>query len=244
MTIRITKLRLGALLAALALLIPSTAWATHVFTDVNDGAFYAASAEWAKTNNITTGSPAGSSTFKPLDGVTRGESVTFLKRYHDNVVQPKIDANTTAIAANTTALAANASPIVSRFVYGGASVDSAVTLSSWKNERDLATFTKASSGTNIMLNVSGMGDTIGPGSFCQWQIRVDGATDAGGTGPSVSALDGGTAVQYFSGAWTIDALFSGLSAGPHTVQLWLRGNATSCIINNGNFIHTVLVTEF
>jgi len=97
MTIRITKLRFGALLAALALIIPSTAWATHVFTDVNDGAFYAAPAEWAKTNGITTGSPAGSSTFKPLDPVTRGESVTFLKRYHDNVVQPQIDTNAAAI---------------------------------------------------------------------------------------------------------------------------------------------------
>ncbi len=104
MTIRITKLRFGALLAALALIIPSTAWATHVFTDVNDGAFYAAPAEWAKTNNITTGSPAGSSTFKPLDPVTRGESVTFLKRYHDNVVDPAFTATTAAIAANTAAI--------------------------------------------------------------------------------------------------------------------------------------------
>jgi len=67
MTIRITKLRFDALLAALALIIPSTAWATHVFTDVNDGAFYAAPAEWAKTSNITTGSPAGSATSKPLE---------------------------------------------------------------------------------------------------------------------------------------------------------------------------------
>jgi len=107
MTIRITKLRLGALLAALALLIPSTAWATHVFTDVVDGAFYAAPAEWAKTNNITTGSPAGSSTFKPLDPVTRGESVTFLKRYHDNLVQPEIDTNTAGIATNTAGIATN-----------------------------------------------------------------------------------------------------------------------------------------
>ncbi|RMH78432.1 MAG: hypothetical protein D6683_07615, partial [Actinomyces sp.] len=39
---------------------------------------------------ITTGSPAGSRTFKPEDPVTRGESVTFLKRYDDNVVQPAL----------------------------------------------------------------------------------------------------------------------------------------------------------
>jgi len=97
MTIRISKLRFGALILAFALLAPSAAWATHVFVDVADGAFYAVPAEWAKTNNITTGSPSGSTTFKPLDDVTRGEAVTFLKRYHDNVVQPALDANTAAI---------------------------------------------------------------------------------------------------------------------------------------------------
>ena len=42
----------------------------------------------SKDNNITTGSPAGSKTFKPDDPVTRGESVTFLNRYDTNVVQP------------------------------------------------------------------------------------------------------------------------------------------------------------
>jgi len=70
----------------------------HVFVDVAYSAFYAASAEWAKTNNITTGSHAGSNTFKPLDGVTRGESVTFLKRY-DDIVQPALAAQPTDLWA-------------------------------------------------------------------------------------------------------------------------------------------------
>ncbi len=107
MTIKITKLRLGAAMLALAMLVPATAWATHVFSDVVDGAFYASSTEWAKTNNITTGSPAGSSTFKPLDGVTRGESVTFLKRYDDNIVQPALTTLTGTAAANSAAIVGN-----------------------------------------------------------------------------------------------------------------------------------------
>jgi len=111
LTIEITKFRFGAFLLTIALLIPSTAWAAHVFSDVVDGAFYAVPAEWAKTNNITTGSPAGSSTFRPDDLATRGESVTFLKRYHDNVASPAISANTTDIATNTTGVATNATAI-------------------------------------------------------------------------------------------------------------------------------------
>jgi len=46
------------------------------------------------------------------------------------------------------------------------------------------------------------------------------------------------------GQWTIDGLFTGLSSGSHTVELWLTGDAASCADNLGNFGNTVLVTEF
>ncbi|RMH78398.1 MAG: hypothetical protein D6683_07640, partial [Actinomyces sp.] len=63
---------------------------------------------------ITTGSPAGSRTFKPEDPVTRGESVTFLKRYDDNIVQPgladKADAADTYTKAEVDAAIAAAGP--------------------------------------------------------------------------------------------------------------------------------------
>ncbi len=87
----ITKRRIFAVLTAVLILIPSVALAASRFVDVANGKFYEAAVNWADSNNITTGSPAGSDTFKPDDPVTRGESVTFLKRYHDNVVQPSID---------------------------------------------------------------------------------------------------------------------------------------------------------
>lgn len=82
--IEITKTRVAAAVAAGVMLAPATALANHVFDDVDDGAFYADPVEWAFDNGITTGKTA--STFAPLDSVTRGESVTFLQRYHDNVV--------------------------------------------------------------------------------------------------------------------------------------------------------------
>lgn len=88
MTIRLTKVRLALAVAAVVALVPATAVATHVFTDVDDSRFFAAAVEWASENGITTGTTA--TTFEPDRGVTRGETVTFLKRYDDNVVQPAL----------------------------------------------------------------------------------------------------------------------------------------------------------
>ena len=90
MTVTVKKLHLAIAVLAAALIAPATAVATHIMNDVPDGAFYADPVEWAFNNEITTGSPAGSGNFKPLDPVTRGESVTFLNRYDTNIVQPAI----------------------------------------------------------------------------------------------------------------------------------------------------------
>lgn len=79
---RVTKTRIAAAIAACALAVPATA--TALFDDVPGGAFYADSVAWAADNNITTGKTA--TTFAPDAAVTRGEVVTFLKRYNDNVV--------------------------------------------------------------------------------------------------------------------------------------------------------------
>jgi hypothetical protein len=88
MTITIRKLHLAIAVLAVALIAPATAFAAHVFTDVPDDAFYADPVEWAFENDITTGKSPTS--FAPLDNVTRGESVTFLKRYNDNIVEPAV----------------------------------------------------------------------------------------------------------------------------------------------------------
>ena len=90
MTFTITKTKFAIALVVVAMLVPATAMATHVFDDVPDDKFYAVPVEWAFDNGITTGkSPT---TFAPDDNVTRGESVTFLKRYNDNLVEPALDA--------------------------------------------------------------------------------------------------------------------------------------------------------
>ncbi len=83
---RFTKVRFGALIIALALVVPGLAVAVSPFVDVVPGAFYEAPVNWAFSNGITTGTDA--THFNPDGAVTRGQSVTFLKRYDDFIVQP------------------------------------------------------------------------------------------------------------------------------------------------------------
>jgi hypothetical protein len=93
----ITKTKLAIALAAMALLAPAAAFATHSFSDVPDGQFYTEAVEWAKTNGMTTGCGDGT-TFCTNDPVTRAENITFAKRYDDFVVQPALTALTSDIA--------------------------------------------------------------------------------------------------------------------------------------------------
>jgi hypothetical protein len=95
MTITLTKAKLAIVVVVLTLLIPATAFATHVFTDVPDDRFYSDAVEWALSNGVTTGTTA--TTFEPDAVVTRGQSVTFAKRYDDNVVQPRLASLETAL---------------------------------------------------------------------------------------------------------------------------------------------------
>ena len=76
------------LIAAVALMIPTAALGHHVFDDVDDGRFYADPVEWAFDNAITTGT--SDTMFSPERDVTRGEVVTFLFRYHENLVADAI----------------------------------------------------------------------------------------------------------------------------------------------------------
>jgi hypothetical protein len=79
--VRSLKVVLAGVIVGVVLAGGATALATHVFDDVPDDKFYAEPVEWAAANGITTGkSPT---VFDPDASVTRGESVTFLKRFND-----------------------------------------------------------------------------------------------------------------------------------------------------------------
>lgn len=96
MTIIISKTKLALGVLAMVLIGATVVAAgdnDNPFTDVpdvgSDGEkFYSAPVEWLWDNGLTTGSPAGSETFKPLDTLTRGEYATFNYRYDANIIQP------------------------------------------------------------------------------------------------------------------------------------------------------------
>ena len=99
---RLKRNRSLAGFVAVAVLVPSVVLAEHAWPDVPDGKFYAEAVLWAQTNGMTTGCEGGTG-FCPERGVTRGENITFAKRYDDLVVQPALNDIDTAIDANTTA---------------------------------------------------------------------------------------------------------------------------------------------
>ena len=104
MSVTITKLHLAIAVVAVALIAPTTAAvAFHVFDDVSDDRFFSDAVEWAAANGITTGTSA--TTFEPDANVTRGQNVTFAKRYDDNIVQPALATLATDTATNTSSIA-------------------------------------------------------------------------------------------------------------------------------------------
>ena len=113
--------------------------------------------------------------------------------------------------------------------------------------RTIGTFTKAQAASVVKLTWTSHGIVGGgPGaSFCDFQLRVDGLGEGGLAGDSAA----GRAIMYtMTGIPTaapisVSAVFSGVAVGPSDVQIFLRGNATSCELNFGFFPQLVIVEE-
>ena len=85
----------GALVAT-----PIAVYATHVFTDVSDSAFYSNSVTWMKDNGITVGcNPPANTKYCPNDNLTRGEMAGLMKRLSENKI---VDTATAVNATNAT----------------------------------------------------------------------------------------------------------------------------------------------
>ena len=125
----VSKAKLMMAVLVVALVVPATAFAAHSWPDVPDDKFYTESVAWAKANGMTTGCDGGTN-FCPERGVTRGENITYAKRYDDIVAQPAFltlgaaaDAAQADADANAAAIADKAA---SADVYTQAEVDAIV----------------------------------------------------------------------------------------------------------------------
>ncbi len=216
LTIRLTKLRFAVGIAGSALIGAASAVAAGTFTDVPTDAFYHDASEWAKTNDITTGSPAGSDTFKPEDPVKRGESVVFLNRYDTNIVQPALaalQADTTAdtldgLHANDLVRAAQVSDSTGVNEWNGSTLDHDLTLTAPVAGALLVTST-TTVGRALGETATGPGEVYGT-------LRIDGAdvTDFIGTSKPIDFdLTGFTTED---GSVVMHHLIP-VSAGSHTI---------------------------
>lgn len=110
--------------------------------------------------------------------------------------------------------------------------------------RDLGTFTKRHPASSVTLLWSTHVDALGePGTFCDFQLRVDGKPDSdrdGGGGRAVVYVAAG---EQGSSAVSVSTLFSRVGPGSHTVGVFVRGSARECLENYGNFPRSVLVEE-
>lgn len=93
--IHITISRRAALILAVALLlvVPATAGATHIFSDVEDTNTHATGIEWVADVGVTTGCGDGS-TYCPDGLVNRAQMATFMHRLSGNVdgIEPSVNA--------------------------------------------------------------------------------------------------------------------------------------------------------
>ncbi|MEO0492603.1 MAG: hypothetical protein AAF081_04220 [Actinomycetota bacterium] len=89
MNLRRFSLKTAAAGLALAVGIPAMAMAANPFEDVLDGQWYTEPVDWAYNEGITTGKTP--TTFNGWDDTNRYEVVTFVHRYHENIVAPGLD---------------------------------------------------------------------------------------------------------------------------------------------------------
>ncbi len=111
--------------------------------------------------------------------------------------------------------------------------------------RSIGAFAKRHPDTALLLTWSTHVDATGdPGTFCDFQLRVDGRTDAeaeGGGARAVVYVPPG--VQGGSSAVSVSAFFPRVGSGSHTAGVFVRGTARGCQENYGNFPRSLLVEE-
>lgn len=150
-----------------------------------------------------------------------------------------------AIAADGTVTcqvdSVGAAPIVTVLRINSSGSTAAPSLTSAALYRTVGTFTKAAASSIIQVALT---DHVKNGgiasSFCQWELRIDNLPPAG-----VAFPDGYGSVQYGTGDSLMSQtnVFTGLSAGSHTLQIFLRGSSSACSDNAGTFDMPTFITE-
>jgi hypothetical protein len=141
-------------------------------------------------------------------------------------------------------LVANAfAPVKTVLSYSGSDSDSSLGVD-FELLRTVGVFTKRRGDTALRLDWSGHHQQPG-GGFCHYQLRIDGKSNDGSSSLFANNAQEGNAISYApQESLSTFAEFPGLTAGNHTVAIYVRGSATVCEINPANFNQQVLVEEY
>lgn len=124
-------------------------------------------------------------------------------------------------------------PRRTRLTYSNQLTDNTIS-TTYELFRTVGSFTKVDASTQVELEWHTHVSVSG--TFCDWQLRIDGLQPSGQTD--------GRIVSYAAEApGSAKQVFSGLSAASHTVHIYVRGSATSCIENFGSFSSSLFVEE-
>jgi hypothetical protein len=120
--------------------------------------------------------------------------------------------------------------------------------------RTHGTFQKVRDDSDIKLIWTGHGFV--DGRFCDFQLRIDGVAEDGDAEPTFNAAAGRAIIgplgflgndgltDQVGDSFAVTANWEGLAAGSSVVEMWVRGDANRCDINNYNFPMMVIVEEY
>lgn len=196
---------LPAAVVVLALLVPVAAIAGGRFGDVQGGSTHAPGIGWVADHEITLGCNPAGTLYCPNEPVSRAQMATFMRRLAD-ATSPGITTGVSNHAGTTTPGAVNTSVKVA----------------------DLGTFTKQRPGTRLEVSYTS-NTTISNNIRCHWQVRIDGRGTNGSnatTGPARLDGYGQTIASVASSSvlvpMTFAPVFTEVSAGNHTLELWVE----------------------
>ena len=116
------------------------------------------------------------------------------------------------------------------------------TVLKWTSLRTFGTFTKHLADTDVVVDLDT--DILVNGVSAQFQLRIDDQNDGqANSGMLVRVTTGSVPVNDSA---STKALFKGLSAGPHTVTLWVRsldGPSTAVSENDASVDRAVFIEE-
>lgn len=242
------KRRLTAFMVAIAVLIatPLVVMAADAFDDVPNSNVHHDDITWLKEAGVTVGcNPPANTEFCPGDPVLRQQMASFMRRLAENEVVNAATAKEADHAANADTLDGleasvfAARPMLTTLRSTGQTTDDSVT-TTYELFKPLGSFEKQDEDTVLIITFTGHVSGVLPvaGDFCDFQLRVDGNPE------STASSSTGRIVLYAADApASVTAVFESVPAGSHALELWLRGIATSCTVNRGNFSMTALIEE-